>query len=131
MKPITEFVTEAKEYIGESKTLPPEMEAGIKKLFAAAAKNYSEGYPDRKAEKEKEYLDGMSYSVGGKYIKLITGLGGQRSVYGFIVNTKDDPKFKYGDMLKAAGWNAPATNFSRGNVLEFDKVKTVNWTSIM
>ena len=38
-------------------------------------------------------------------------------VWGFVVNTDSDKKFKKGDLLKA-GFNAPARNAARGNVLE-------------
>ena len=42
---------------------------------------------------------------------------GGGSVNGFIVK-KATKGFVEGDMLKAAGYNAPATNFARGNVFE-------------
>ena len=66
---------------------------------------------------------------GSKYIKITTG-----GVWGFIVNTKNDKKFKYGDLLKAAGYNAPARNFARGNVID-DTVESlrnnsVRWTGV-
>ena len=62
-----------------------------------------------------------------KYIKIITGKhGGNRSVWGFIVNTDEDKKFKKGDLLKAAGWAAPARNSARGNILKGGYV--INWT---
>ena len=66
-----------------------------------------------------EFATGIEVLYGNKYIKIVTGKhGGQRSVWGFIVNTDKDKKFKKGDLLKAAGWAAPARNFARGNVLE-------------
>jgi hypothetical protein len=37
---------------------------------------------------------------------------------GFVVNTDNDKKFKKGDLLKPAGYAAPARNFARGNILE-------------
>lgn len=64
----------------------------------------------------------LDYTVGKKYIKVSSN----RSVWGFIVNTDSDKKFKKGDILKAAGWNAPARNHPRGNVI--DGNYSVCWT---
>ena len=66
-----------------------------------------------------EFATGIEVSYGKKYIKIITGKhGGNRSVWGFIVNTDEDKKFKKGELLKAAGWAAPARNAARGNILK-------------
>ena len=74
-----------------------------------------------------EFATGIEVSYGKKYIKIITGKhGGNRSVWGFIVNTDEDKKFKKGDLLKAAGWAAPARNSARGNILKVGYV--INWT---
>ena len=72
-----------------------------------------------------EFKNGISHKCGSKYIKVTKNLGDQTSVHSFIVNTHDDKKFNYGDILKAASWKAPARNFSRGNIFEEYKVK---WT---
>ena len=72
-----------------------------------------------------EFKAGISHKCGSKYIKVTKNLGDQTSVHSFIVNTHDDKKFNYGDILKAASWKAPARNFSRGNIFEEYKVK---WT---
>ena len=40
------------------------------------------------------------------------------SVWGFVVNVENDPKFKKGDILKAAGWATPARNQARGNLID-------------
>jgi hypothetical protein len=48
------------------------------------------------------------------------------SAWGFIVKTDTDKKFKKGDILKCAGWSAPARNKARGNVL--DGNYPINWT---
>jgi len=71
-----------------------------------------------KVEMEENYCNGLEVTEGSRYWKIIgsNGGGSQRSVKGFIVKA-GDKKFREGDMLKAAGWAAPARNFARGNVL--------------
>ena len=66
----------------------------------------------------------LSVKMGAKYIKLVSGY----SAVGFIVNTHDDSKFEFGDLLKASSWNAPARNFARGNI--FDKQIKITRTGI-
>jgi len=61
----------------------------------------------------EEYKNGFKSIVGQKFIKITNGNG----VKAFIVK-QDDGKFKMGDILKPAGWRAPAKNSARGNVLE-------------
>ena len=56
-----------------------------------------------------------------KFIKVINGNG----VKAFIV-MKDFGRFKMGDILKPAGWRAPALNQARGNVLEGNYA--IQWT---
>tara|TARA_B110000503_G_scaffold35498_1_gene58012 strand:- start:536 stop:919 length:384 start_codon:yes stop_codon:yes gene_type:complete len=72
--------------------------------------------------------DYYDYSVGKKYIKIISN-GSQTSVWGFI-NISEFVKerkmtneiklvtFKEGDVLMSAGWNTPALNAPRGNLLK-------------
>jgi hypothetical protein len=76
--------------------------------------------------------DYYDYSVGKKYIKIISN-GSQTSVWGFIniseftkvrkmervngIVTKE-VTFKAGDVLMSAGWNTPALNAPRGNLLD-------------
>jgi hypothetical protein len=72
--------------------------------------------------------DYYDYSVGKKYIKIISN-GSQRSVWGFIninefvkerkmTNQIKKVTFKEGDVLMSAGWNTPALNAPRGNLLD-------------
>tara|TARA_R100001079_G_C4355981_1_gene112998 strand:+ start:107 stop:421 length:315 start_codon:yes stop_codon:yes gene_type:complete len=60
--------------------------------------------------------------IGKKYIK-VTSEGG---VTAFVVNTDKDSRFKLGDVLLPASWNAPARNAARGNVL--DGGFPIQWT---
>jgi len=73
----------------------------------------------------KEYADDFRIEEGRNYIKLVAN----GSVKGFVVK-KATKGFVVGDMLMAASYKAPATNFSRGNVMlgEFDRVR---WTGIL
>ena len=58
---------------------------------------------------------------GKKYIKVVQDTG----VFCFVVK-EDFKHFKKGDILKAAGYNAPALNSARGNVLTGDY--QIRWT---
>ena len=78
-------------------------------------------YAQRSTERFKSNL---SVKMGAKYIKLVSG----NSAVGFVVNTHDDSKFEFGDLLKASSWNAPARNFARGNI--FDKNIKITRTGI-
>ena len=82
-------------------------------------------------EMEENYCNGLEVTEGSRYWKIIStnGSGTSRSVNGFIVKA-GDKKFREGDMLKAAGWAAPARNFARGNVLDGRGVNEVRWTGI-
>ena len=75
--------------------------------------NGDEALSDIRKKMIDEYNDGITFKAGSKYIKIMTN----RSVHGFIVNTTKDATFKEGDILKAAGYSAPARNFARGNAL--------------
>lgn len=76
---------------------------------------------ETRARMIKEFVDGLSYTVGNKYNRVIK----DGSVWGFIVNTTEDKKFNYGDILKPAGYKTPTRNAARGNVFEdYD----IRWT---
>lgn len=70
---------------------------------------------------------GVDYEVGNTYIRFWTTRNGRHgSVHSFVVN-KPTKGFQIGDVLKAAGWKAPATNFVRGRV-DFLDARITNWT---
>lgn len=70
--------------------------------------------PEHTKKMIQEFNNSLTYEIRNKYIKIIK----QNSVWGFIVNTDTDKKFKRGDILKAASWNAPTRNKPRGNIFE-------------
>ena len=74
----------------------------------------------------ESFEEGITYNEGKKYIKVLKRLGSQTMVWGFIVNVDDDAKFRKGDILMAAGFNAPARNKPRGNIL--DGNYRIRWT---
>ena len=78
--------------------------------------SYSQGQIDA-------FDDNVEVKHGKKYIKIVGGVS--TGVWGFIVNTDSDKKFKKGDILMAAVYNAPARNKARGNL--FDGY-TIRWT---
>ena len=91
----------------------------------------SERYIAIKSEMEENYCNGLEVTEGSRYWKIVStnGSGTSRSVSGFIAKA-GDKKFREGDMLKAAGWAAPARNFARGNVIDGSGVANVRWTGI-
>ena len=112
-----------------------EIQENIEELFEKITEDYADwtersfmanGFDlDRIDNKVIEFQDGLIAEAGRKYIKIIRTDTGQNSVWGFVVNVKDDKKFKYGDILMAAGYNAPARNKARGNLFSG---YSIQWT---
>ena len=68
----------------------------------------------------------LSLKPGRKFIKVVNGT----SVWGFVAKVdgvhKGVPMLK-GDILKAAGWSAPAKH-SRGSIFDSEMHKSFSWT---
>ena len=95
------------------------LDEGIKNLMAGAKQDYVRMSTSGGRELtgySKEQVDNWDnktkVSQGKKYIKVVQDTG----VFCFIAK-EDFKHFKKGDILKAAGYNAPALNSARGNVL--------------
>ena len=95
------------------------LDEGIKNLMAGAKADYVKWSTMGGKELSgysKEQVDNWDNKTkikeGKKYIKIVQDTG----VFCFIVK-EDFKHFKKGDVLKAAGYNAPALNSARGNVL--------------
>ena len=103
------------------------LEDGIQNMINAAIHDYGQWMqPDTETriKMNKEFAEGWVVKTGPKYAKIMQKNGGQ--VWGFVVAVDTDKKFKKGDLLKAAGLNAPARNAARGNVLEGNF--NIRWT---
>ena len=113
------------------------MREEIEKVLEAMREDYcrwsragSSGSSEIKTEMEEDYCNGLTVTEGSRYYKIVSETRGSKSVQGFVVKA-GDKKFLEGDLLKAAGWAAPARNFPRGNVLtESWCYQNVRWTGI-
>ena len=130
---MTVEITEEMKMTGEDTSL---LVDGLDELVELAKKDYRkwsdlgsryDGETDsrRKIKDDmiSEYNREISYSDGSKYVKIVTG----NSVWGFVVRVHNDKKFRFGDILKPAGWKTPARNFARGNVVD-GNFGGVSWT---
>ena len=95
------------------------MQDQIKSLLDAIYKEYY--VAELNVIQDREFPQPLSIKHGRKYIKVIQG----DDVWGFIVNTDTDDKFRRGDILKPSNCNAPARNYEYGNIL--DGKYQVNW----
>ena len=104
-----------------------QFDSALNELHRAIVDDYarrSERSEYHNPEKVVEFAEGISFEEGRKYIKVVKKLGQQSMVWGFIVKG-EDRVFRKGDILKAAGWSAPARNAARGNIFEdYD----IRWT---
>ena len=96
------------------------LKEGISNMMSGAKADY-ERMSTNNFKKEltgysKEQVDNWDnktkISEGKKYIKIVQDTG----VFAFVMK-EDSGQFKKGDILKAAGYNKPALNSARGNVL--------------
>ena len=74
------------------------------------------------AETVNNFERNITITDGRKYIKIVR----DNCVWGFIVK-EDFKHFIKGDILKAAGFNAPTLNRARGNIFALDNLN-VRWT---
>jgi len=111
-----------------SNTTPTEMKPTTNGLsFDEAMDNLlvkiQENYDTRSYGNKK--MD-LSLKPGRKFIKVIEG----SSVWGFIAKVDGTHKglpMKKGDIMKAAGWSAPAKH-SRGSIFDSEMHKSFSWT---
>ena len=105
------------------------LEEGIKFMMAGAKADYvamSTSYGKKELtgyslEQTNKWDSNTRIMPGKKYIKVVQ----ENGVFCFIVK-EDFKHFKKGDILKAAGYNAPALNAPRGNVLKGNY--PIQWT---
>ena len=105
------------------------LEEGIKNLMSGAKQDYvrmstNNGLKELTGyslEQTNKWDSNTRIFNGKKYIKVVQ----ENGVFCFIVK-EDFKHFKKGDILKAAGYNAPALNSARGNVLTGNYA--IQWT---
>lgn len=104
------------------------LDEGIKNLMAGAKSDYERWSTNAHGEQSQWAKDSVAdwdnktkIKEGKKYIKIVHDTG----VFCFIVK-ENFKHFVKGDILKAAGWNAPALNSPRGNVLKGNY--PIQWT---
>ena len=101
------------------------IEDGILNMKDAMIFDYQGFMPETsevRTRMNKEYAEDFEVKHGKKYIKILCGY----SCTAFVVAVDDDVRFRKGDILKPAGYNAPARNAARGNIL--DGGYPINWT---
>ena len=101
---------------------------GIANMMAGAKDDYKRWSSNAHGEQSQWAKDSVAawdtktkVYPGKKYIKVVQ----ENGVFCFIVK-EDFKHFKKGDILKAAGYNAPALNSARGNVLTGNYM--IQWT---
>ena len=105
------------------------LDEGIKNMMSGAKDDYvrmstSNGTKELTGyslDQTGKWDSNTKVSQGKKYIKVVQ----ENGVFAFIVK-EDFKHFKKGDILKAAGYNAPALNQPRGNVLTGNYM--IQWT---
>ena len=109
------------------------LEEGVQNLIEGSKLDYAKWTEKGRAEGSSYYDETLtnfekncSVREGQNYIKVIR----ENAVHAFVIKkltAKTEAKgFKVGDILKPAGWQAPALNKARGNVLEGNFL--INWT---
>ena len=92
-------------------------------LLEKIQENYTSRYGEN--HKPSKKLD-LSLKRGRKFVKVIEG----SRVWGFVSLVDGEHKgapIKVGDIMKAAGWRAPAKH-SRGSIFDAEMHKSFSWT---
>ena len=105
------------------------LKEGISNMMSGAKADYEKmstsNFKKELTGYSKEQVDNWDsktkISEGKKYIKIVQDTG----VFAFIMK-EDSGHLKKGDVLKAAGYNKPALNSARGNVLNGNYY--IQWT---
>lgn len=115
----------------------PEMEEAAKEYAHFLEKDYfrmegsnSTGYTGKIYSKDPTKYN-IDLVMARKFLRVEMIHFGSRSIHSYIVLEDNYGKFNIGDILKAASWKHPATNFARGNVFYPDTYKNrCRWAGV-
>lgn len=110
-------------------------ETQIEKLLEAFSADYDRW--NERAECTSIEPPKFVIESGRSYDKIVKidnrNYGTSQCVVGFVVKKDTKKGFLKGDILKAASYNAPATNFSRGNIFDLDRAilqGAITWAGV-
>lgn len=107
------------------KKVDPQFEAALSSYCDFITENYTQFNKKNPGE-----FAATHENAGHKYIRIVTASYGSKSSHSFVVR-EDTGTFKKGDILKSAGWKAPAKNFIRGNIFDPKSYTArARWTGI-
>lgn len=103
--------------------IEPEMGAALIAYLERITEDYRASWQGREdetviAEMVEDFSIGLTFEIGIKYAKIVSGRKDSRHVHSFVVLSDGRNGFMRGDILKAESWQSPALNFRRGNVFE-------------
>jgi hypothetical protein len=108
------------------KNITPEINFGIESLVSFLYEDYNRFCEMAGINGRVKSAHSFSVDTSGRnYWRVVSNDSTQRFSIAFIV-VKESKGFKIGDILKSAGWKAPATNYKRGNILDRD-FSNVTW----
>jgi hypothetical protein len=113
--------------------IDPDMGAALVAYLERITEDYRTSWQGREdetviAEMVEDFSVSLTFEIGIKYAKIISGRKNRSQVHSFVVLSDSRNGFQRGDILKAESWQSPALNFRRGNVFEDNQgANRISW----